>query len=402
MHTMKAITINSIFFLSLLLWVGPAYSATILTGESVRISNPVEGNVYAGAGQITIAAVVNGDVSAGAGEMWVMDTIRRDLIVGGGRIHINGVIGEDLRCGGGTVTLRGNVLGDVLMGCGELEIGPDAVIYGDLVVGGGRVRMYGRVLGSVVIAGGEIEFNGTAEKDAEIRGGDVMLNGVFRGPCKFAAETLRLGPNAEFYQEVRYWQKSGEVDMARYLRSGARATFDESLQQDMGQYKKNWFAQAFSAFFLYRLLAGISMIAILVLLFDQFFKRTVRDLPSQWLNRFGTGVLYIIGLPVAVILLFITVIGIPIGLFALIFYGFTLGFAYSLTATVGAYVWEQYRGLSWTKGQHILAGVGILLGLRIIAWIPALGFLLVTIAAAIAFGSIVKAILTRSTPEAAL
>lgn len=388
---MKTIAINSVILLSLFLWTGLAHSATILTGESVRVSTPIEGNVYAGAGQITIAAVVNGDVNAGAGELWVMDTIRRDLIVGGGRIHINGVIGEDLRCGGGSVMLRGNVLGDVVVGCGEIEIGPDVVIYGDLVIGGGRVRMYGRVLGSLVTAGGEIEFNGEAAKDAEIRGGDVMLNGIFRGPCKFAAESLRLGPNAEFYQDVRYWQKNGEVDFSRYLSEGARAIFDESLQQDMGQGKKGWFVGAFSLFFLYRLLAGALLITVLVLLFDLFFQRTGRDLLTQWLNRFGTGVLYFIGVPVAMVLMFVTVIGIPLGLFTLFFYLFTVAFAYALTATVGAYAWEQYRGLSWTKGQRILVGIAILLGLKIITWIPVLGFLLIAVAVSVAFGSIVRA-----------
>ena len=400
---MKTIVLPGIIFLSLLCQLTPASSATILTGETVRVSTPIEGNVYAGAGQITIEAMVNGDVNAGAGELWIMDTIRRDLIAGGGRIHINGVIGEDLRCGGGQVYLRGVVLGDVVTGCGELEIAPGAVIYGDLVVGGGRVRVYGRILGSLIMAGGEIEFDGEAEKDAEIRGGTATLNGVFRGPCKFAAETLRLGPKAEFYQPVRYWHSEGEVDFAPYLRDDARATFDDSLQQDMGQNNRGWAIEAFSWFFLYRLLVGALMVAVLVWLLDAFFGRACRDLPAQWLNRFGTGVLYVIGLPVAMILLFITVVGIPFGLFALFLYLFTLIFAYALTATVGTYALEQYRKLSWSKGQRILVGIAILLGLKIIAWIPVLGFLLVAIAAAVAFGSIIRAIFSRSggSPEIA-
>lgn len=400
---MKTIRLAGILFLCLFGLLTPASAATILTGETVRVSSPVEGNLYAGAGQITIDAVVNGDVNAGAGELWIMDTIRRDVIVGGGRIHINGVIGEDLRCGGGQVYLRGVVLGDVVAGCGELEVAPEAVIHGDLVVGGGRVRIYGRILGSLIMAGGEIEFNGEAEKDAEIRGGTATLNGVFRGPCKFAAETLRLGPRAEFYQPVRYWQTNGEIDFSNYLKEGARATFDESLKQDMGQYDKGWAFEAFSWFFLYRLLVGALMIAILVWLFDAFFKRAGSDLPNQWLNRFGTGVLYVIGLPVIMILLFVTVIGIPFGLFALFLYIFTLLFAYALTATVGTYSLEQYRRLNWSKGQRILVGIAILLGLKIITWIPVLGFLLGAIAVAVAFGSIIKALLPRSgnTPEMA-
>lgn len=400
---MKTIVWAGILFLSLFCQFPLAKSATILTGETVRVSTPVEGNVYAGAGQITIDAVVNGDVNAGAGELWVMDTIRSDLVAGGGRIYINGVIGEDLRCGGGQVYLRGIVMGDVVAGGGEIEIGPDAVIYGDLVVGGGRVKVFGRILGSLVMAGGEIDFNGEAEKDAEIRGGTATLNGVFRGPCKFAAETLRFGPKAEFYQPVRYWQTKGEADFSSYLREGARATFDESLKQDMGRYDRGWAIETFSWFFLYRLLVGALMVAFLVWLFDAFFKRAGSDLPAQWLNRFGTGVLYIIGLPVAMIVLFITVIGIPFGFFALFLYIFTLLFAYALTATVGTYALEQYRKLIWTKGQRILVGIGILLALKIVAWIPVLGFLVAAIAVAVAFGSIIKTLLSRSgnTPEMA-
>lgn len=378
--------------LALVIFVAPASAATILTGQSVRINTPVEGNVYAGAGEITINAIVNGDVTAGTGELWVTDTIRHDLIVGGGRIHITGVIGEDLRCGGGEVELRGDVLGDVVVGCGDLEIGPDVVIHGDLVIGGGQVRMYGKVLGSVILAGGEVKFYGEAAQDADIRGGDVLLDGTFRGPCKFAAKNLELGSKAAFFQEVRYWHSAGEIDFGDHLREGAVATYDTSLKQDIGEYRKNWFERAFSMFFLYRLLAGALLVTLFILLLDPFFQRTKEGLPQQWLNRMGMGVLYLIGLPVAMILLFITVIGIPIGLFALFFYLFTLLFAYSLTATVGAYAWEQYRGLSWTKGQRILAGIGILIGLKLITWVPAVGFLVIAVAIAVAFGSMIKAL----------
>lgn len=375
-------------------------SATILTGESVRITKPVDGNVYAGAGNITIEAVVNGDVNAGAGELRVSDTIRGNLAVGGGRLYLDGVVGEDLRCAGGEVHLRGQVLGDMVVGGGQIEIGPDAVIYGDLVIGGGSVRVSGRILGTLIIAGGEVEFSGTAEKDAQIRGGTVRLDGIFRGPCTLSVETLDLGARSEFYQDVRYWQKSGETDFGSHLRDNAHATFDTTLQQDMGTSGTGMFVRTFSMFFLWRLMAGILIIAVLVWLFDAFFQRNGRDLPAQWVNRFGTGLIYLFGVPMGAVALFITVIGIPLGLFALFFYLSSLGFAFALTATVGAYALEQYRRLSWSKGQRILAGAGLLLALKIIMWIPFLGFLFALVAVGTAFGSIIRTIVNRSsTPE---
>ncbi len=392
---MKTITSYTSLFLVSILFATPLSSATILTGESVRISTPVEGNVYAGAGSVTIDATVNGDLTAGAGELRMQDTIRHDLTVGGGRVWVYGVVGEDLRCGSGELNLLGQVLGDVLIGGGEVEIGRNSVIHGDLVIGGGRVRVYGQVLGSVIVAGGEVTFEGTAEQDAEIRGGDVRLNGIFRGPCIFAANTLDVGSQAAFYQNVRYWQKSGELNFANALRESARAQYDPSLSKGITGPDKGWFSRGFSGFFLFRMLAGALLVTILTLLFESFFKRTADELPAQWLNRFGTGILYLIGLPVGVILLFITVIGIPFGFFALFLYLFSLLFAHGLTAMVGASALEQYRGLSWTKGQRILVAIGGLLALKLIAWIPFIGFLVSLIPVSIAFGSILKTMATR-------
>ncbi|MEZ4942789.1 MAG: hypothetical protein R3D58_18085 [Saprospiraceae bacterium] len=372
------------------------HAATILTGESVQVTNPIDGNVYAAGGKIHISAPINGDLTAGAGEITVFDTIRRDVLVGGGRVRIEGVIGDDLRCGGGEVWLLGDVYGDVVVGSGQLEVGRNAVIHGDLVVGGGEVRMYGRVMGAVIMAGGRVTFEGEAEKDVEIRGGEITLDGIFRGPAEIAATDLKLGQRAEFYGPVRYWRPDGELDFGSSLRDGARASFDTSLKQDM-DYDKGWFSRGFSFFSIYRLLAGALLVVVLLLLFERFFQRSAEGLPAQWLNRFGMGMLYLIGLPVAVIFLLITVIGIPFGVFALLFYIFTLVFAPALTATVGANALEQYRGLSWTKGQRILAALGILVLLRLLSWVPVIGWLAVLVLVSIAFGCLLKAMLARQT-----
>lgn len=383
-----AFTLLSLFSVQL-----PA--ATILTGKLVRVSTPVDGNVYAGAGEIYIEAPIYGDLTAGAGQLTIRDTIRYDLIAGGGRVYIEGVIGDDLRCGGGEVQLDGQVLGDVLVGSGQLEIGRGAVIHGDLVVGGGEVRIFGRVLGSVILAGGEVLFEGEAAQDVKVRGGDITLNGVFRGPCELAAGEITLGSRAEFYQPVRYWQKNGEIDFSQHLRGDARARFDDSLSQSIGDRDKKWTSNVFSFFSIYRLLAGVLLVTALLLLFEGFFRRSAEGLPAQWLQRFGTGMLYFIGVPIGIVVLLITLIGIPFGVFALIFYLFTLLFAPALTAAVGANALEQYRGLSWTKGQRVLVALGLLLVLRLLSWIPALGWLAVLVLVGVAFGGLIKAMLSR-------
>lgn len=382
-----------------LLSVSSIFAATILTGETVRITEPIEGNAYIGAGTVTIDAIVNGDVTVGAGEIQILDTIREDLIVGGGRVRVDGVIGDDIRCGGGEVKIFGNVLGDVIVGCGTLEIGPDVVVYGDLVIAGGEVRISGTVKGSIIMAGGEVSFDGIAEKDVEIRGGEVTLDGDIRGPAKLAAKEIVLRSNAQFAQDVRYWQVDGELDFTGHLRGDASAVYDTSLKQDMEKYDNKWFSKGFGVFSVYRFFAGAVLVALLLWLFHSFFRRSGAGLPDQWINRFGTGILYFIGVPVAAILLFITLIGIPIGLFVLFFYIFSLLFAPALTAAVGANVWEQSRGLSWSTGQRIMVGIGLLLILRLLMWIPVAGPLLGIILVSIAFGSLIKALITHPAAE---
>ncbi len=393
---MKTISILTGALALLCIFSAPLTAATILTGKTVRVSAPIDGNVYAGAGEIYINAPIRGDLTAGAGELQLRDTVHGDLIAGGGRVRIEGVVGDDLRCGGGEVRLFGEVFGDVLVGSGRLEISRGAVIHGDLVIGGGEVQVYGQVLGSVIIAGGTVVLDGEVAQSAKLRGGEFKLEGIFRGPCEIAAGHIALGDKAEFHQNVRYWQRDGELDFSKQLRGEARATFDTNLKQGFEEQEGNWASRGFSFFSLYRLLAGALLITVLLLLFEGFFRTAAEGLPQQWLQRLGSGVLYLIGVPVGIVLLLITVIGIPFGLFGLFFYLFTLVFAPALTATVGANALEQYRQLSWSKGQRILVAIGLLAALRLIAWIPLIGWLAVFVLVAVAFGCLWRATVGRA------
>jgi cytoskeletal protein CcmA (bactofilin family) len=388
-------TLKFLWLLMLLSAWSIAGAVNILTGETVTIRDRQPGNVYIGASTVAVEAPVDGNLTCGGGEVRILDTLGRDLTVGGGKIEVRGPVLGDVRCAGGQLYLYSTVNGDVVAAGGELEIGRDAVIEGDLVVAGGTVRVYGRILGAVVLAGGELRFAGIAEREIELRGGKVFVDGTVNGPAIVSAEAIELGSAARFMGPVRYWQQAGELNFAPYLRGSEAATFDASLRTDTRQWQADWFRWGFTYFFIFRLLAASLVIALLVALFRPFFERIGGPLRENWLAKFGTGILYFIGVPLAIVMVLVTVIGIPVALFALFLYIFSLVFAHALTAVIAAFAWERYRGYTWTKGQVILAAIGIFVLLKLISWIPFIGLLLSLVAVGIAFGSILQALVRR-------
>ena len=107
------------------------------------------------------------------------------------------------------------------------------------------------------------------------------------------------------------------------------------------------------------------------------------------LNKGLLGFGYFLAVPVLIFALFITVIGIPAGLFVLSFYVFTLAFAKALAAVVGAFALNHYFNQAWSGIVTLLVALGLYIVLSAVGMLPFVGNLLVAIAVAVAFGAVI-------------
>jgi hypothetical protein len=396
---MKNIIQPIVLTAALLVLTASAFASNVKGGGEVTVSTPVEGNLYVGAGKVYINAPVSGDLVAGCGEISVKDSVMEDAAIGSGNARIEGAIGGDLRIGAGDVTIESNIGGDLVVGSGNIVIQEGVVIYGDLIIGGGNVTLNGTVKGKITITAGELQFNGIGEQDMEAKAGVLNINGKVLGKSKLAATNIGLGENARFGGDVAYWVQTGKLDFSGKLASGAQAKFDPSLQISQNEWDWRHFGMGFVLFWLWRLLTASLLIALMVWLFPRFFKNSVDNFYKEYMKKFGWGILYFLVGPMIIFVALITVIGIPLGLIAMAVYGISLMLCQVLTATMAAYELQRYQGKTWKPGQLMLVGIGMYILLKILMFIPFIGFLFLFILASIAFGSILMNIFKKEKPS---
>ncbi len=355
-------------------------------GESVTISQTVNENLYIGAGTVTINAPVRGDLVVSGGTITINDTIQKDLFVAGGTVVLNSYIGGDLRCVGGTITVKKEVNGDIVSAGGNLVIDKNVTVAGSLLITGGNIDMNGTIKGFMKSSSGKLQFNGIVEKDFDNQGGKINFQGRVLGNTKLSAPDISIGDNAVFMKDVRYWNTTGNLDFKQSLKNGSTATFDPTLKIETPK----WYFAGGATFLTFLWYIGSAFITILLLqyLFTKTMFRAANTAFSETIKSLGYGFLYLLGIPVLMILAFITIIGLPIGFLLMSGYVLSIIIATSITAVVAANWLNERYNKKWTYWQMCFAALGIFVGLKILSFIFVLGWFIMLVATLIAFGSI--------------
>lgn len=123
----------------------------------VKIIGEVIGDVTANLGQVVVDGFVSGDVASRMGEVVINGSVGGNVNAGLGTTRVNGTVGGNIDSGFGDLTLNGSidgnvnskggniyiggaVNGDVYLERGIVELGPDAAVVGRVAVGRGLVR----------------------------------------------------------------------------------------------------------------------------------------------------------------------------------------------------------------------------------------------------------------------
>lgn len=376
-------------FLTLLAGLLPVAASETRAGDKVIISEAMEGNLYVGTGELYIKAPVNGDVIAAGGELWIEAPIGDDVLVSGGEIHIRSEVSGDVRVAAGEVWVFGEIRGDLIVFGGELSVASTAVIHGDVKMFGGSIKFAGKALGDMQIFAGDVEFDGEAMQTLEIKARNVDFNGIVRGSAVLAAEDLTILKNASFHSDVTYWSKAGEMDLSKYLKEGASATYDEHLSFKT-RLDKNFVRKGLLGLAIFRVAAAALMIVLMVSFFAPFFEKNTGNIKAHFGNYLGVGSLFLVATPFAAILAFVTVIGIPIGFIMLSGYAIALTVAHSLTAVVAAYELKQYLHREWNTIVTMAVAVAGFVVLKLVGLMAFPGQLITFVLTAIAIGAVIQ------------
>jgi len=194
----------------------------------------------------------------------------------------------------------------------------------------------------------------------------VRIDGRIDGDGRVGAETIVLGPNADIGGEFRYDANEFTQDPAATVAGGV--VEDSNLRGNVGTFSlPNWVT------WVYGLIANLLLGAILLVLFPAFSARLAGRVSNEPAKTGGVGLLTLVGGPILLALVAITIIGIPFAILGAIAFGFAIwvGVVYGQYA-VGAWVLRRAG-----RDDRWLALVAGLVGFALLGAIPVLGGLLV-------------------------
>ena len=362
----------------------PAAAFRIEYGNNIVITRPVYENLYITGGTVTINAPVHGDLIIAGGTIVINDSVFNDILLAGGRAFLNGFVGDDIRCAGGEIHISKNVTGDVVVAGGQVFI-DKGVTVGSLLATGGNITVDGNVNGEVKGAFGNLFLNGNIAKDIDCRGGKITIKGRIDGRSVLAASEIIIGNDASFENDIRYWNRKGKLDFKQNLKNG-KAIYDPSLRIRNGEWY--YLGAATILGLLWYLGMAFLMILIIEYLFANTLKKAGDTVFNKSLRSLGFGFLFLIGLPVAAVVLFITLIGVPVGLLLVLFYIITLLLSSVITSIVVANWVNNRNNYHWNVWHIALAAFGIFIVLKLLSSAPLVGWLAMILLTCSSFGAI--------------
>ncbi len=295
----------------------------------------------------------------------------------GGSVDVDDAVAGSVHGAGGRITVNAAVDGNARLAGGSVQLGPNAAISENASLAGGKVVVSGSVKGNLHAAGGDITIDGPVGGNASVAGG-----------------TLHLGPNARIAGNLRF--RGGSLDRD----PGAQVA--GSIEQSSRHTRDHQFTPFPHGGGRWLWTAGLMLLAAIIAgALPGPSARLAQELRARpWMAPL-LGFIALTCIPVAAVLVMITIIGIPLGLLALLGYAALLLVGYvCVSVVVGGLLLDRFKAdvagvAAWRAGAAVLA----MLALALLARIPFVGGFVVFAALIVGVGMIV-AVTLRRRPQA--
>jgi cytoskeletal protein CcmA (bactofilin family) len=295
----------------------------------------------------------------------------------GGEVRITEAVDGPLRVLGGDVTLDAPVNGSVKIAGGNVTVGPNATVSGDVSIAAGNLDIEGTIKGKLRAAAGNVRLDGPVAADASIAAGTLELAPKARveGKLHFRGQELHRDAAAQVLggidHEVRGWPRHHErTATERFLHGWVWST------------------------------GLIILAAVIAAALPGASNRMALELRERpWITPL-LGLLALTTIPLAAVLVMITIIGIPIGVLALVGYVFLLLLGYVWVAVVvsGMLLDRVKPATAARTAWHAGAAALAMLVLAILVRVPFVGGFFKLAALAVGVGMIVAAVLRLARP----
>jgi len=342
------VLITALFLMLPLLVFASSYKVSqkdVLVAENETVS----GNLYVASGEMYIKGTVKGDVVAATGKLSIDGTVNGDVSAVSGQIDTSGNINGDLRVAGGQIRISGKIDGDLLVGGGDVSLLSGGYVKGDVIMAGGSINLDGKVAGGVRAATGNIFIRGWVDGDIVVNSGIVTVSqgAVINGNLAIKST------------------KNADIDPGAQI----KGTITQHLVQPKAVSPGAKIASIIYGFFAY-LILGL----FIYWLFSKPFRKVSETIFEEPGKAFLYGLAAFFLVPVIIIFLFFTLIGIPIAVLLLLTYITTVVLSKLFVAlAAGKYLFNRF-GNSKKVSDYAAITVGLLLyvilaNIPVVSWV---------------------------------
>lgn len=372
-HISRGLATALIVTLLMIFATVPVSAFDARSGDTVTVGSRevVDDDLYIGAATIIIDGMVNGDLWAAGYTITVNGAVNGSVVVAGNMVNVSGDVGHAVRAAGQTISISGDVNGDLIVFGSVVNVASTATVKGDLLVGAENVRIDGLIEGDIKGGAGEVTIG----------------NGV-KGNVELEVDSLTILSTANIEGNLTY-TSGEEADIESGAQIGGATTHNLPPVKAEPAVPSP-LAPLFGILgkvigFLMALVTGLVLILIA--------PRRLMSIAESMRIRPGAsaawGALVLFVTPIVAILVCFTIVGIPLGLIALVLWGIGLYLAQIPVALlIGLLIIRRSREV---ERKGIMIGA-LALGLAILALlglIPYLGFFIGLVVALFGLGALV-------------
>lgn len=277
------------------LWFNKTYASERITGNNVVVKDRVvEEDLLVAGSNVRIQAEIKGDLAVAGSEVNITAPVGGYVLAAGSNVSINSSVGNDLWAAGSNVTINNSVGDNAMLAGNTVNLSPEASIRSDASIAGNTITVKGRVEHNLKLAASEAqigsEIGGNVEADVERL---IILPGaVIRGNLiVHGSHPPEISPEAQVLGQTEFRPREQRSPWLSWL---------------------FWWIYGFLAL----LITGFAVL----LLSKVWANRVAQTFIGKPLYSLLAGLLALILVPVVIVLLAITVVGIPLALIFLAFY----------------------------------------------------------------------------------
>lgn len=263
----------------------------------------------------------------------------QNIYTAGEYLNIDSDIADDLLAAGQVLEINSPVAGDVTAAASTIDL--LAPVSDDVRIAGQTIRIASQIGDHLVAFGQLIILRSSASigGDAWIMGQSVEIRAPISGDVKIMTERLTIAApitgNAQISAQQIIFEEEGRIAGDLMLKApenvptdkvGGTVTFDESKHETPRNDFQHQARELFHGFSVVMFLASLLLGAVIIFLTMPFWRSFAESARTHPFINFGIGLLFLILVPIVTIILFATLVGLPLGFVVLFVYIATLIF----------------------------------------------------------------------------